>query len=75
MFFSFIASIRSDLYKEARAFRDLDGIGLQFAKQSADVIGAPQTVNEIFNLVVKRNNQRLHMGFDHVELVGDGLGG
>ena len=75
MFFSLIGSIRSDLYKAARAFGDLDGIGLQFAKQSADVVGAPQTVNEIFNLVIKRNNQCLHMGFDHVELVGDGLSG
>lgn len=39
MFFSLIDSIRSALYKAVMAFGDLDGVGLQFAKQSADVVG------------------------------------
>ena len=37
------------------------------------MVGVVQAANEVFGLVVKRNNQRLHMAFDHAELVGDGL--
>ena len=69
MFFSLIGSIHSALYKPVRAFGDLDGVGLQFRSSP------PMWSNEIFNLVVKQNNQRLHMGLDHAELVSDGLGG
>ena len=37
------------------------------------MVGVMQAADEIFGLVVERNNQRLHMAFNHAEFVGDGL--
>ena len=37
------------------------------------MVGVLQAANEAFGLNIERNNQRLHMAFDHAEFVGDGL--
>ena len=37
------------------------------------MVGVVQAADEVFGLNIERNNQRLHMAFDHAEFVGDGL--
>ena len=37
------------------------------------MVGVVQAADEVFGLTIERNNQRLHVAFDHAELVGDGL--
>ena len=39
------------------------------------MVGVVQAADEGFGLVIERNNQRLHVAFDHAELVGNGLEG
>ena len=56
-------------------FGDLDGVGLQFAQQSADVVGVAQDVNELFRFAVERDDERQHRAFNHAEFIGDGLEG
>ena len=58
-----------------RAFGDLYGVGLEFAQQAADLVGVAQAVDQAFCLIVERDDERLHMGFDHAELCRDGLEG
>ena len=37
------------------------------------MVGVVQAADEVLRFIVERNNQRLHMAFDHTELVSDGL--
>jgi len=39
------------------------------------VVGVVQAANEVFGLTIERNNQRLHMAFNHAEFVNNSLKG